>query len=256
MKSILATTLASVILTGPVFAGDAMAANGLKIESEAQFVREYGDQVEQIGPGVYLIVAGKLAGKTVSIGEAGLAHDINVQRARRPADGAAKAQSRALIRQMEETRARYQELRARQTPDIGTRQFSGGSFPCFYRPWGGGNTVHYFGQAYVEATAELYMDNGGGGLNWYYARAQANASGSVFPPYSVPVSPSFHVGVHAANNDTGQVVQYSTTGYTSAGLGTGYVYSGPAFSHNLFAVATVTGIGNCYGYVSISDSFP
>lgn len=251
MKNLLAASLASL-----VFAGSAMAADGVRIESEAQFVRDYGDSIEQVGPGVYLFVAGKLAGKTVSIGEAGLAHDINVQRSRRPADGVAKAQSRALIRQMEETRARYEELRTRQARDIGTKQYSAGSFPCYYRPWGGGNTVYYSGHAFVEATAGLYLDNGGGGLNWYYARAQANASGSVFPPYNVPVSPSFHVGVHAANNDTGQVLQYSTTGYTSAGLGTGYVYSGPAFSHNLFAVATVTGIGNCFGYVSISESFP
>lgn len=251
MKNLLAAGLASL-----VFAGGAMAANGVRIESEAQFVRDYGDSIEQVGPGVYLFVSGKLAGKTVSIGEAGLAHDLNVQRTRRPADSAAKAQSRALIRQMEETRARYRELRTRQARDIGTKAYFASSFPCSYRPWRGGNTVYYSGYADVEATAGLYMDNGGGGLNWYYARAQANASGSVFPPFSVPVSPSFHVGVHAANNDTGQIVQYSATGYTGAGLGTGYVYSGPAFSHNLFAVATVTGIGNCFGYVSISDSFP
>ena len=35
---------------------------------------------------------------------------------------------------------------------------------------------------------------------------------------------------------------------------TGYVYGGPAFFHDLFASANVTGEGDCYGYVSISDS--
>lgn len=40
----------------------------------------------------------------------------------------------------------------------------------------------------------------------------------------------------------------------SASASTGYVYSGPAFSHNLTAKAAVYGMGNCFGYVSISDT--
>lgn len=247
MKSVLAVTLA-----GLVFAGNAMAADGLRIESEAQFVRDYGDRIEQIGPGVYLIVAGELAGKTVSIGEAGLAYDISVQRGQLTGSSRSKAQTRALIRQMEGVRMRYKELHAHQASDVGTKNSYSGTFRCVYRS--GGMYASYNGYAMVEASTELYLDNGGGGLNWYYARASANASGYVFPPHYVPPSFSVNAGAHAENRDTGQVSQRSASGINSVSTATDYVYSGPVFSHNLFAVATVSGTGNCYGYVSISDT--
>lgn len=249
MKSILAAALASL-----VFAGNAMAADGLRIESEAQFVRDYGDRIEQIGPGVYLIVAGELAGKTVSIGEAGLAYDISVQRGQLTGSRRVKTQTQALIRQMEGVRARYAKLHAHQAADTSTRKATAGSFPCFYSS--GSNSVWYYGYAQVNATTELYLDNGGGGLNFYYARASASASGYVSRPFGVPNTISLSVWARAENKDTGQVVQRNTVGISSAGISTGYVYSGPAFGHNLSASASVSGAGYCFGYISISDSMP
>lgn len=248
MKRTLTAALATL-----VFAGNALATDGLRIESEAQFVRDYSDNIEQVGPGVYLIIAGKLAGKTVSIGEAGLAYDIRVQRGQLNGSGRVKTQAQTSLREMEGVRARYKQLHALQATDAGTKKAASGSLPCYYYPFNG-NPIWYYGYAQVYATTELYLDNGGGGLNYYYARASASAAGNVFPPYNVPTSLSMNVSARAENRDTGQVVQYSGVGYTSAGVGTGYVYSGPAFGHNLFAVATVNGIGNCFGYVSISDS--
>ncbi len=248
MKSILAATLAGLVL-----AGNAMAAHGLRIESEAQFMRDYGDRIEQVGPGVYLIVAGELAGKTVSIGEAGLAYDIRAQRAKLTDPRRAKSQTQAQIRHMESVRARYKQLHAYQAADAGTRKAGSGSFPCYYSS-PNGNGIWFYGYAQVNATTELYLDNGGGGLNWYYARASASANGYVIRPSGVPVSASVLAGARAENRATGQVIQQSFPGISGAGASTGYVYSGPAFSHNLYAVATVNGIGYCFGYVSISDT--
>lgn len=247
MKNILAATLASL-----VFAGSAIAADGLRIESEAQFVRDYGDRIEQVGPGVYLIVAGELAGKTVAIGEAGLAYDIGVQRQLLSAPGRVKTQAQALIRQMEGARARYAKLRAHQAADTSTRKAAAGSFPCFYSS--GNNSIWYSGYAQVNATTEFYLDNGGGGLNYYYARASANASGFVSPPAGVPAFASVSASAIAKNLYTGQTIQRSRPGTYSASASTGYVYSGPEFSHNLTAQAAVYGMGNCFGYVSISDA--
>ena len=252
MKSILTATLASLVLTGHVFAGDAMAADGLRIESEAQFVRDYGDRIEQVSPGVYLIVDGELAGKTVSIGEAGLAYDISVQREQLASSRRTKTQTQALIRQMEGVRARYAELHAHQAADTSMRKAASGSFPCHYSS--GANSVWYNGYAQVNATTELYLDTGGGGLNYYYARASAGATGFVSPPAGVPPFASVSASALAKNLYTGQTVHRTRAGVYSAGTSTGYVYSGPEFSHNLIAQASVYGIGNCFGYVSISDA--
>ena len=248
MKRILATTLAGLVL-----AGNAMAADGLRIESEAQFMRDYGDRIEQVGPGVYLIVAGELAGKTVSMGEAGLDYDIGVQRAQLAGSSRSKAQTRALIRQMERIRARFKELHKHEAADAGVKKAVSGSFPCYY--YGSdGRTIRYSGTAQVNATTEFYLDNGGGGLNFYYARASATASGYVFRPGGVPVSVTLVANVLARNLYTGQLVQKNYPGTSSASATTGYVYSGPAFSHNISANASINGAGDCYGYVSVSDA--
>lgn len=247
MKYVLAGALAALFS-----AGNAAAAEGLRIESEAQFVRDYGDRIEQIGPGVYLIVGGELAGKTVSLGEAGLSYDIDVKRGQLMGSSRGKAQTRATIRQMENVRARFKQLRAYQAIDAGARKAASGSFPCVY--WSGGRATWYNGFAQVNATTEFYLNNSGGGFNWYYARASASASGYVIKPFNVPTSFSLSANVIAKNLFTGQVVQTNVPGLSSAGASTGYVYSGPEFSHNLYALASVNGIGNCFGYVSISDT--
>jgi hypothetical protein len=68
-------------IAGIAFAGSALATDSLRIESEAQFVRDYAGLIEQVGPGVYQIMSGDLAGKVVTIGEAGLNYDLNALRA-------------------------------------------------------------------------------------------------------------------------------------------------------------------------------
>lgn len=92
MKIQAIATIASV-----AFTGDALAADSLRIESEVQFVRDYGDQIEQVGPGVYQVVSGDLAGKTVAIGETGLEYDLNAQRAQRASRSPAAGKRRAML---------------------------------------------------------------------------------------------------------------------------------------------------------------
>lgn len=250
------TRLSTAFIT-LMFAGNALAADGFRIESEAQFVRDYGDQIEQVGPGVYQVVKGNLAGKTISIGEAGLEYDLHIQRAM--IEKAIKAdrdvsKQQSMIQPLESIQQHYSQLHALSTGNISAMRSSYGSFPCVYRPIGGANPTYYSGFANVSATAELYLSDGGGGLNLYYARASAAASGSVNPPYQVPASLSISVSAYATNRLTGQTVTRQASGTYSAGTSTGYVGSGPSFGHDLYASAIVNGIGNCYGYVSISDT--
>lgn len=250
MKNLLAAGLASL-----VFAGGAMAANGVRIESEAQFVRDYSDSIEQVGPGVYLFVSGKLAGKTVSIGEAGLDYDIGVQRAQLTGSSHSKAQTRTLIRQMEAVRARYATVRAHLAEEANTRKAASAALNCVYfSP--DGHVTRYGGSAQVNATTEFYLDNGGGGLNYYYARASASATANVYRPFQVPASITNSRLARAENLNTGQIIQKTGIPGTNGTTSTGYVYSGPAFSHSLSAYAAVSGSGDCFGYVSISDAMP
>lgn len=253
MNPRLATALAATLLAGQALAADAPNTGSLRIESEDQFVRDYGDIAEQAGPGVYQITKGPFAGKTVSLGEAGLAYDLAALRAQVPTSLRQRAQIKSRIKQLEGVRARYarlQDLQARAP----SRKSASTLLPCLYHnPWNQTYTW-YDAHAQVNATTEFYMDNGGGGLNYYYARASATATGTVFRSYGVPfASGSVSVFATARNEDTGQVVQRSTIG-PSVGVSTGYVYNGPAFSHNINASASVYGNGDCFGYVSISDA--
>jgi hypothetical protein len=250
MKTLVTGAIASI-----AFAGSAFAADGIKIESEAQFVRDYADQIEQVGPGVYQVVSGKLAGKTISIGEAGLQYDISEQRAlvgRAAKTTRARAANKEMLRKLEGVQARYAELRALTANDAATRVAASGSFPCYY--WGGsGFPVWYSGYAFLDATTELYRDRGNGTLNWYYARASASAYGGVNAPYNVPAGFSLVADASAQNLQTGETISDYSMGVWSINVATGYVYSGPVFSHNIRASASVSGIGNCWGYVSVSD---
>lgn len=257
MKISLATALTSLLIAGSALAAEPPRTEGLRIESEAQFVRDYGDRIEPVGPGVYLFVDGALAGKTVAIGEAGLAYDLNVQRQRLIGAGRAKArnkvETRAFILQLEAVGARYRQLHAVQGADVDARKYASGTFPCLRYLFG--TLRRWNGEANVWAGAGLYLSNGGGGLNPYYAVASADASGQVISPPGVPASVSIVATVRAENQLTGQVVQQTGSGNFSAGASTGNVYSGPDFFHKLYAIATISGVGNCYGYVSISDSY-
>lgn len=257
MNTSLAVALTSLFIAGIALAAEQPRADGLRIESEAQFVRDYGQRIEPVGPGVYLFVDGALTGKTISIGEAGLAYDIDVQRQRLIGVGRPRAknavETRAFIRQLETVRTRYRQLQAFQAMDTTSRKYATGTFPC-YR-WVFGTLRQWNATGNLWTGAGLYLDNGGGGLNYYYALAFADASGQALSPSGVPVSNSIIATVRAENQLTGQVVQRTNTGVYSASASTGNVYSGPEFSHKLYAIATVSGTGNCFGYVSISDSY-
>lgn len=248
MKITLAVSLVSMLI-----AGNTLAADGFRIESEAQLVRDYGNQLEPLAPGVYQIVSGALAGKTITIGETGLAYDLAALRAQTSRSSPLRAQMKTEIRKLEVIRARFGKLRELQARDL-SKKSATGSLPCYYyNPWNG-NYIYYSGFANVNATTEFFLSNGGGGLNYYYARASASAIGSVSSAYGVPYGNGFvSVSAIAKNLNTGQTVQRSTIG-SGVGVSTGYVYSGPDFSHNLTASASVYGNGDCFGYVSISDA--
>jgi hypothetical protein len=248
MKISFAATLASLL-----FAGNALAADGFRIESEAQFVKDYGDQIEQVASGVYQVVRGPLAGKTITIGETGLAYDLAALRAQTPRSRQERAQLKAEIRRLETARTRFSTLREHQARDL-TKQSASGAFPCIHYDWWSGNSTWYSGSAQVSATTEFYKDDGGGGLNFYYARASAIATGIVFRPYNVPQSLTMTAYAFAKNHYTGQTVERYGAGINSAEASTGDVYSGPEFSHHLTATARITGVGDCFGYVSISDA--
>lgn len=253
MKTILAATFTPLLFAGSAFAADGVGANGFRIESESQFLRDYGDQIEQMAPGVYQVVKGPLAGKTVTLGETGLVYDLAALRAQMPRSRQERAQIKTQMRLLESTLARYSTLHEYRTRDL-TRKSTSGTIPCRYYNWRTGSTIWYNGYAQVTATTELYLDNGGGGLNFYYARASAIASGTVFRPFSVPTSITMTAYAFAKNHYSGQIAEQTAYGITSTAASTGYVYSGPTFSHNMSATATVAGNGHCFGYVSISDT--
>lgn len=249
-RAILASLL---LLAGDALAGGAPAADRFRIESETQFLRDYGHQVERVAPGVYLVVHGAMAGKTVAIGEAGLAYDLAVLRTQTPRGVRERAQWQAQVRRLEDTRTRITQAATGTGARAGLLKSTSGALPCQYLPLGG-FPVNYFGSATVSATAELYLDRGDGTLNPYYARAGASASGLVIPPYNVPTNLSVMAYATAHEKQRGTRITKYIGGTRDASVSTGYVYSGPAFFHDLFASANVTGQGYCYGYVSISDS--
>lgn len=258
MKILLAGSLATLAFAGHATAAGAPASDSFRIESEAQFNRDYGDRIERVGPGVYQVTGGELAGKVIAIGEAGLAYDLDEQRAI-AADSAsprhARLAARQQIRKLEGVQARYAKYHAQATRDRSNTAAKSGysTLLCSYWPLGGSSRIYYTGYGVVSATTALYLDRGDGQLNPYYARASASASGGVSIPIGVPMSTSVWVNAYAQNVQTGQLVTRSLPGIFSAGVSTGYVYSGPAFFHDLRASASVTGTGNCVGYISVSD---
>lgn len=248
MHRTLSIAVAALLFAGHAFAADTPRADGFRIESEDQFARDYADMIERIDTGVYLVTKGALAGNTITLGESGLAHDLATLRARVPAS----ARERAMLQSRAKRLARTAERFERQRSNTTTRANSSGIIRCSYYNWSTRQTIWYTGSAFVSATAEYYMSNGGGGLNPYYARAIAGAGGSVSPPPGVPFG-SGALSAHAVawNHNTNVIAQ--KFGYGSfPSANTGYVYSGPDFSHNLEAFSGVEGEGDCFGYVGIS----
>ncbi|MFD0724428.1 hypothetical protein [Lysobacter brunescens] len=235
-----------------LFAGHATAetprSDGFRIESEDQFARDYADSVERIDAGVYLVTKGALAGRTITLGESGLAYDLAALRARVPASGRERSVLQSQVKRLQRTAERFERQRSNAT----TRASQLGAIQCSYFNWSTRQTIWYSGTAYVSATAEYYMSNGGGGLNPYYARAAASANGSVSAPPGVPFG-SGSLSAHAVawNRNTNVIAQkFSFGNYPN--VSSGYVYSGPDFSHNLEAFSGVEGEGDCLGYVGIS----
>jgi hypothetical protein len=242
----------SIAVAALLFAGHASAAETLRIESEDQFNRDYGHLVERHAAGVYQFVAGPLAGKTVTLGKAGLLHDLAALRAQVPT----RAQERVFLKQrilrLERSLARIAKFEAGIGGDT-MRKTSSATFPCAYVSPTTNRTIRYSAAATAVATTEYYLSNGAGGLNTYYGRASATAAGSVARPSGVPLgSGVVSTFALAWNHNTGVLVQRSGYG-SSSSVSTGYVYSGPAFSHNLDASSTVEGEGDCVGYLSIDD---
>jgi hypothetical protein len=255
-------TFAAIVMLAAcasVFAGNpaASSASGaipgrIKIESESQLVRDYGDRIERIGNGVYQVVSGPLAGKTLSIGSAGLAYDLSSLRARLPDSGPKRTKLLTLIRQLENT-ARRMDGASRQTNEIGIRASDGVALACTspsaYGP------VSYTGYGIVEAQGGFYLRNARGGFNAYYAKMTANAEGYLdMPPWADPRGNTMSVSTYAENRLSYQEDYDSFVG--SGWIATSSeVFSGADFSHDLYGYAFVTGIGDCSGYISVSDEF-
>lgn len=243
----------SIAAAALLFAGHASAAETLRIESEAQFARDYAGQTMRVAPGVYQMTRGPFAGKTVAMGENGIAYELAGLRARIPASLRERALIQTRIKRLERSQARYAKLREIQARSA-TKASTTSTLPCHYYNPRTNSTVFYSAFASVQATTEYYMSNGGGGLNPYYARASASASGSVSRPSNVPYG-SGMVSIYALawNRQTNTVDQYFNYGAMVSG-GAGYVYSGPNFSHDLEATAGVEGEGDCFGIVTITDT--
>jgi hypothetical protein len=107
------------------------------------------------------------------------------------------------------------------------------SISCIYWPHNSPRPTWYSGFVDIYATTEYYLDRGNGTLNPYYARAGAAASGYVNRPFNVPPSISLVADAYVSNAYNGQSVSPGSTGFNSTFVGTGYIYSGPNFSHHL-----------------------
>jgi hypothetical protein len=251
----LTASLAATLLAGQAMATSPVANDSFRIESETQFAQDYGDRVEKLAPGVYQVTRGPLAGQTISMGESGLAFDLALLRARVPGALAERRQLQKQIRMLEQTAQRYRLARTRSASSgVATKATRTGTFPCQYLPPGASFPVFYNGSATVSADASLYLLRGDGLYNPYYARAIARANGQVLRPAGVPANISVLAYASAQERQLGQTITRESFGIDSAGVNTGYVYSGPTFYHNLFATASVHGRGDCTGYVSVSDS--
>lgn len=254
-KTMIATTLAASLLAGQALAAPPVANDSFRIESEDQFVRDYGDRVEKLAPGVYQVTRGALAGRTISLGESGLAFDLALLRAQVPGALAERRQLQKQIRLLQQTQQRYLLARSRTAASAAaTKAFRSVILPCDYRPPGASFPVLYSANATVSADAALYLPRNDGFYNPYYARASARASGQVLRPASVPVKISVLAYASAHERQLGQPVTRESIGTDTAAVNTGFVYSGPTFYHNIIATASVHGRGDCYGYVSVSDS--
>lgn len=231
----------------------------IRVENEAQFQRDYGTQAEQLAPGVYLMNEGPFAGKTVSMGISGLHHDLAVLQRRMSEGGLQPAERRQLRKRIGELQTLAREHTSRQARGgILPKAQSATGISCWSYDFQQRRYVPYWGYAEATVTGGLYMDRGDGSLNWYYSRMYAVAVINAYPPIGVLGNTWFNASASVTNNAlvTPQTVtatpQYSAYG---AGAGTGWVYNGPSFGHNFSGTATASASGDCWGYLSVSDTF-
>ena len=229
----------------------------IRYENEAQFQRDYGPRAERLAPGVYLINDGAFAGKTVSMGIAGLQYDLAVLQARARESGLKAAERGDLQTRIAALQTLAREHEARQVrAGFSAKAGSASGIPCLGYDYRNNRTEFYYGYAEVNVNGGLYLDRGDGSFNWYYARMYAVATIGVAPRPGVLANVSAYASASVTNAQTGQTVnatpQYV---YGGAGAGTGWVYSGPSFGHNLSGTATASAGGDCWGYLSVSDSF-
>ena len=246
------TTIA--ITAAFVIASNAAAKDGLMVQSEEQFAREYASQADSVAPGVYRFHAGDLAGKTGSIGDSGLAYDLELHRARlTKTNGNTSGASHEIVRILERVQA--EQVARSKIGEMQLRTTKTDVFSCSARDVATGSMVTFSGRAFVNASAELYMPRSGGGLNPAYARAFSDAVGTVFKPANVIDSIFMFAGAIAENRETGAVLSMQDSGTTDVAVAAGPVYSGPRFVHDLLAFAFASGRGVCIGYVSVSDTY-
>jgi len=229
----------------------------IRYDDEAQFQRDYGAQAEKLAPGVYLMNAGPFAGKTVSMGIAGLQYDLAALQARARETGLKAAERGELQTRIAELQTLAREHEARQVRQGFTakaRQTTG--FGCWTYDYSQNRQVFYTGYAEAIAEGGLYKDRGDGSFNPYYARMYSVAIVNVYPPFGVWGNHWLNASASATNVATGQTLT-GTPQYlaNSAAAASGTVYSGPNFVHNLSATATATAGGDCWGYLSVSDTF-
>jgi hypothetical protein len=252
MNSLITLGFAAVLLPLSASAATPPKAQGVKIQSEAQLTREHGHRLEKVGPGVYQVVAGELAGKTIAIGEAGLAYDLSRVRAQIAKSGGRNA---ALDRQLLSLQSiqRHMSEGKRLTADVAPQAFDSATLYCYSGdPLASEKEFGQltYGYATVHAEAGFTQPIGLG----YYAYAYASASGYVDRPWNANGLPGVAAEASAINHQTSQSGFDAEYGAYSAYAST-YVYSGPTFTHSLSADAVVYGIGQCWGYVGVSDSF-
>jgi hypothetical protein len=252
-----ASPRAQPAVVAPVIAP--IAGARIRVESEDQFLRDYGAQAERLAPGVYLMNDGPFAGKTVSMGLSGLNHDLAMLQRRMNEGGLQPAERRQLRKRIGELQTLARDQQSHQARGgILPKAQGATSISCWSYDFQQRRYVPYWGYAEAIVTGGLYKDRGDGTFNWYYSRMYAVAVINAHPPFGVFGNSWFNASASVTNNAlvTPQTVtatpQYSGNG---AGAGTGWVYNGPSFVHNFSGTATASASGDCWGYLSVSDTF-
>ena len=229
----------------------------IRVESEQQFERDYGASAERIADGVYRMTEGPFAGKILSMGINGLRHDLAVLQQQLGKAGSREGERTELLGRIAELQKQVSEYETRELPpESAAKADAIRGISCWSYSYLQNRHVFYGGYAEVIVDGGLYLDNGGGGLNWYYARMSATAVANVYPPYGIYSNSWLSTSARVTDNLTGVTVNATPLNSPqTSGAGTGAVYSGPSFGHDLRGTATALASGDCWGYLSLTDQF-